>query len=52
MGLDEFLNQLPEDDDESVNYASLPELSKLTGPEAEEFGQLGWSGHRNEFWRS
>jgi HEAT repeat protein len=40
MGLDEFLNQLPEDDDESINYASLPELSKLTGPEAEEFGQL------------
>ncbi len=40
MGLDEFLNQLPEDDDASINYASLPELSKLTGPEAEEFGQL------------
>jgi len=48
MGLDEFLNQLPEDDDESVNYASLPELSKLTGPEAEEFGQLWleWSPER------
>jgi HEAT repeat protein len=40
MGLDEFLNQLPEDDDASINYASLPELSKLTGPEADEFGQL------------
>jgi len=40
MGLDEFLNQLPEDDDASINYASLPELSRLTGPEAEEFGQL------------
>jgi HEAT repeat protein len=40
MGLDEFINQLPEDDDASINYASLPELSRLTGPEAEEFGQL------------
>lgn len=40
MGLDEFLNQLPEDDDAAINYASLPELSKLTGPETEEFGQL------------
>lgn len=40
MGLDEFLNQLPEDDDANVNYASLPELSRLSGPEAEEFGEL------------
>jgi len=40
MGLDEFLNQLPEDDDAQINYASLPELSRLSGPEADEFGQL------------
>jgi HEAT repeat protein len=40
MGLDEFLNQLPEDDDGQINYASLAELSGLTGPEAEEFGEL------------
>ena len=40
MGLDEFLNALPEDDDAPLNYASLPELSGLTNPEAEEFGQL------------
>ena len=40
MGLDEFLNQLPEDDDAAINYASLAELSRLTGPEASEFGQL------------
>jgi HEAT repeat protein len=48
MGLDEFLNQLPEDDDANVNYASLPELSRLTVPEAEEFGQLWleWSSER------
>ena len=48
MGLDEFLNQLPEDDDASINYASLPELSKLNTPEAEEFGQLWfeWSSDR------
>jgi HEAT repeat protein len=48
MGLDGFLNQLPEDESASVNYASLPELSKLTGPEAEEFGQLWleWSPER------
>lgn len=48
MGLDEFLNQLPEDDDANVNYASLPELSRLTGPEAEEFGELWleWSSER------
>ncbi len=48
MGLDEFLNQLPEDDDASINYALLPELSRLTGPEAEEFGQLWleWSSKR------
>lgn len=48
MGLDEFLNQLPEDDDATINYASLPELSKLSTPEAEEFGQLWleWSSER------
>ncbi|MCZ6538849.1 MAG: HEAT repeat domain-containing protein [Chloroflexi bacterium] len=40
MGLDEFLNALPEDDDAPLNYASVPELSGLTTPEAEEFGQL------------
>ena len=40
MGLDEFLNKLPEDDDAPINYASLPELSRLTNPEAEEFGEL------------
>ena len=40
MGLDEFLNKLPEDDDAPINYASLPELSRLTTPEAEEFGEL------------
>ena len=40
MGLDEFLKQLPEDDDAAINYASLPELSRLSGPEGEEFGQL------------
>ena len=40
MGLDEFLNALPEDDNAPLNYASLPELSGLTNPEAEEFGQL------------
>lgn len=40
MGLDEFINQLPEDDDAQINYASLPELSRLSGPEADEFGQL------------
>ncbi len=48
MGLDEFLNQLPEDDDATINYASLSELSKLNGPEAEEFGELWleWSDER------
>jgi HEAT repeat protein len=48
MGLDEFLNALPEDDDAPLNYASLPELSGLTNPEAEEFGQLWleWSDER------
>jgi len=48
MGLDEFLNQLPEDDDAVINYASLAELSRLTGPEASEFGQLWleWSSER------
>ena len=48
MGLDEFLNALPEDDDAPLNYASLPELSGLTNPEAEEFGQLWleWSAER------
>ena len=48
MGLDEFLNQLPEDDDAVTNYASLAELSRLTGPEASEFGQLWleWSSER------
>lgn len=48
MGLDEFLNALPEDDNASINYASLPELSGLTEPEAEEFGQLWleWSDER------
>ena len=48
MGLDEFLNQLPEDDDAAINYASLAELSRLTGPEASEFGQLWleWSSER------
>ncbi|MBN4064368.1 HEAT repeat domain-containing protein [Dehalococcoides mccartyi] len=40
MGLDEFINKLPEDDDASIDYALLPELSRLTGPEADEFGQL------------
>jgi HEAT repeat protein len=40
MGLDEFLNKLPEDDDAPINYASLPELSRLTNPEGEEFGEL------------
>ena len=40
MGLDEFLNALPEDEKAPLNYASLPELSGLTAPEAEEFGQL------------
>ena len=48
MSLDEFLNQLPEDDDAAINYASLAELSRLTGPEASEFGQLWleWSSER------
>ena len=48
MGLDQFLNQLPEDDDAAINYASLAELSRLTGPEASEFGQLWleWSSER------
>jgi HEAT repeat protein len=48
MGLDEFLNKLPEDDDASIDYAALPELSGLTGPEAEEFGQLWleWTSDR------
>lgn len=48
MGLDEFLNKLPEDDDAAINYASLPELSGLTGPEADEFGQLWleWTSER------
>ena len=48
MGLDEFINQLPEDDQSAINYASLPELSRLTGPEASEFGQLWleWSSER------
>ena len=48
MGLDEFLNALPEDDDAPLNYASLPELSGLTNPEADEFGQLWleWSAER------
>ena len=48
MGLDEFLNQLPEDDDAAINYSSLAELSRLTGPEASEFGQLWleWSSER------
>ena len=48
MGLDEFLNALPEDEDARLNYASLPELSGLTTPEAEEFGQLWleWSDER------
>ena len=40
MGLDEFLNALPEDDGAPLNYASLPELSGLANPEAEEFGRL------------
>ncbi|MDP7261994.1 MAG: HEAT repeat domain-containing protein [Dehalococcoidia bacterium] len=48
MGFDEFLNQLPEDDDATINYASLLELSGLTGPEADEFGQLWleWTSER------
>jgi HEAT repeat protein len=48
MGLDEFLDALPEDDDAPLNYASLPELSGLTIPEADEFGQLWleWSDER------
>jgi hypothetical protein len=48
MGLDEFLNQLPEDDDAPIIWASLPELSKLTTPEAEEFGELWleWTSDR------
>tara|TARA_Y100000588_G_scaffold133496_1_gene146481 strand:- start:1315 stop:2466 length:1152 start_codon:yes stop_codon:yes gene_type:complete len=48
MGLDEFINQLPEDDQSAINYASLPELSRLTWPEASEFGQLWleWSSER------
>ena len=48
MGLDEFINQLPEDDQSAINYASLPQLSRLTGPEASEFGQLWleWSSER------
>ncbi len=48
MGLDEFLNALPEDDDAPLSYASLPELSGLTNPQAEEFGQLWleWSDER------
>ncbi len=48
MGLDEFLNALPEEADTPVNYASLPELSGLTAPEAEEFGRLWleWSDRR------
>ena len=40
MGLDEFLNALPEDDKAPLSYASLPELSGLTALEAEEFGRL------------
>jgi len=48
VGLDEFLNALPEDDDAPLSYASLPELSGLTNPQAEEFGQLWleWSDER------
>ncbi len=48
MGLDEFLSTLPEDDDAQLKYGSLPELSGLTAPEAEEFGQLWleWSDER------
>ncbi|MBT5627812.1 MAG: HEAT repeat domain-containing protein [Chloroflexi bacterium] len=48
MGLDEFLNKLPEDDDAAIDYAALPELSGLTAPEAEEFGQLWleWTSER------
>tara|TARA_Y100001934_G_scaffold283028_1_gene400023 strand:+ start:6707 stop:7858 length:1152 start_codon:yes stop_codon:yes gene_type:complete len=40
MGIDEFLNKLPEDDEFPITYGSLSELSRLTVPEAEEFGQL------------
>lgn len=48
MGLDEFLNTLPEDDDAPLNYTSLSELSGLSTPEAEEFGRLWleWSDER------
>ncbi len=48
MGLDEFLSALPEDDNAPLKYASLSELSGLTAPEAEEFGQLWleWSNER------
>ena len=40
MGIDEFLNKLPEDDGSPISYGALSELSRLTVPEAEEFGQL------------
>ena len=40
MGLDEFLNLLPEDEEESVSYSALPKLSGLTNAEADEFGLL------------
>ena len=48
MGLDEFLNALPEDDNVPLSYASLPELSGFTNPEADEFGHLWleWSDER------
>ncbi|NQW20005.1 MAG: HEAT repeat domain-containing protein [Chloroflexi bacterium] len=48
MGLDEFLNKLPEDDEAPINYASLSELSRLTTPEAEELGELWleWTDER------
>lgn len=48
MGLDEFLSALPEDENAPIKYASLSELSGLTAPEAEEFGQLWleWSDER------
>ncbi|MDA1280523.1 MAG: HEAT repeat domain-containing protein [Chloroflexi bacterium] len=48
MGLDKFLKALPEDEEASINFASLPELSGLTAPEVSEFGQLWveWSSDR------
>ena len=48
MGLDEFLNALPEDESAPINFASLSTLSGLSSPEAEEFGQLWleWSSER------